>query len=300
MALADFFNPTQPQGQQQSTVQGWRDWVSSPQGRAALIQFGATLSQPMGIGQNTLGHIGRAVGSGFEARDRTTAAQIEQERFEQERQDRLAQQAQRQQQFEATHSLQREELELMRPLREAQTARQMRLATQPPTGATGAAWGPASRQLKTLIDAYNNIDPINLPEGQDVPPPFEDWAMDNFGFDVAQLHQEAQNERAAYQARFGIQGQPQPTAGQPQPPASAGQPQIGPKPTKEVVSDPAGQDVLQSIVEGLMSNDAAVKAAAQQKLARLRLYVTDPDELDRFFEQKLQQRMRSNRAAPAG
>lgn len=54
---------------------GWRDWSSQPQNRALLIQAGIALLQPIGVGQSVGGHIGQAIGGGFEARDRVVTGQ---------------------------------------------------------------------------------------------------------------------------------------------------------------------------------------------------------------------------------
>lgn len=56
---------------------GWQAWVSQPQNRAALVQAGIALLQPTGVGQSTAGHIGSAIGSGLEARDRVVSGQQE-------------------------------------------------------------------------------------------------------------------------------------------------------------------------------------------------------------------------------
>jgi hypothetical protein len=80
--------PLVPQAQpsdvptQQQTVglaDQWRGWIADPHNRAALIQFGLALSQPISAGQNIGGHIGQALGSAGEASDRVTAAQQREE-----------------------------------------------------------------------------------------------------------------------------------------------------------------------------------------------------------------------------
>lgn len=50
----------------------WSEWVGKPNNRAALMQFGIAMLQPMGMGQNVLGHAASAVGSGGEASQRVT------------------------------------------------------------------------------------------------------------------------------------------------------------------------------------------------------------------------------------
>lgn len=54
----------------------WRKWLDSPQNRAALMQFGISLMQPIGVGQSTLGHFGQALGSAVEARDRMAEQEL--------------------------------------------------------------------------------------------------------------------------------------------------------------------------------------------------------------------------------
>lgn len=53
-----------PSPEQQSDIAGqWRNWMADENNRAALMQFGVSLMQPMGFGQNVAGHVGQAVGS---------------------------------------------------------------------------------------------------------------------------------------------------------------------------------------------------------------------------------------------
>lgn len=53
-----------PSPEQQSDIAGqWRNWMANEQNRSALLQFGVSLMQPMGFGQNVAGHVGQAVGS---------------------------------------------------------------------------------------------------------------------------------------------------------------------------------------------------------------------------------------------
>jgi hypothetical protein len=49
--------------QGQDTLQQWNDWMSTPDNRAALVQFGLQLMQPVGLGQTPGGHFAQAVGS---------------------------------------------------------------------------------------------------------------------------------------------------------------------------------------------------------------------------------------------
>ncbi|HEY0724516.1 MAG TPA: hypothetical protein VGD41_11100, partial [Pyrinomonadaceae bacterium] len=61
-------NPPQPAQAPGSDVAGqWRNWIGDPSNRAALMQFGISLMQPIAPGQNTLGHVGEALGSAGEA-----------------------------------------------------------------------------------------------------------------------------------------------------------------------------------------------------------------------------------------
>lgn len=69
---------------------GWRAWVSRPENRAALVQAGIQLLQPLGVGQTVGGQVGQAIGSGLSARDRVVTGQQEQE--QQSLQNSIAQQ----------------------------------------------------------------------------------------------------------------------------------------------------------------------------------------------------------------
>lgn len=83
--MSDIYGtPTQPPSQQDAQgpdlASQWRQWIGDPGNKAALMQFGLALSQPVGLGQNTLGHIGQAVGQAGAASDRIS----EEERAAQE------------------------------------------------------------------------------------------------------------------------------------------------------------------------------------------------------------------------
>ena len=69
---------------------GWKAWVSQPENRAALVQAGIAMLQPLGVGQTTAGQIGGAIGAGMEARDRVVTGQQEAE--QQALQNQIAQQ----------------------------------------------------------------------------------------------------------------------------------------------------------------------------------------------------------------
>lgn len=84
-------------------IGNWSQWIEQPGNRQMLIQAGLALLQPIGVGQSLGGHLASAVGSGFEAKDRAVAGQLEQQNTETGRQ------------------LQREQLEISR--KNAETAR---------------------------------------------------------------------------------------------------------------------------------------------------------------------------------
>lgn len=66
--------PPAPAQSAGSDVAGaWRNWLGDPSNRAALMQFGISLMQPMPVGQNAIGHFGTALGSAGEAMDRQRA-----------------------------------------------------------------------------------------------------------------------------------------------------------------------------------------------------------------------------------
>lgn len=75
-------NVPHPQAEPQQTtglVDTWRQWINDPHNRAAMMQFGAALSQPISAGQNRMGQIGQAFGQAGEASDRVTAMQQREE-----------------------------------------------------------------------------------------------------------------------------------------------------------------------------------------------------------------------------
>jgi hypothetical protein len=86
-----FANPLgQPQGpqpiqnpspEQQSDIAGqWRNFMGNESNRAAMLQFGLNMMQPVGLGQTPLGHTAQAIGAAGE----TFTRQGEEERRERE------------------------------------------------------------------------------------------------------------------------------------------------------------------------------------------------------------------------
>lgn len=80
-----------PQPDVGGLAQRWQSWIDRPQNRAALIQFGVALSQPISAGQNWGGQIGSAIGSAGEASDRVTAQEMKQQELESKQELRSAQ-----------------------------------------------------------------------------------------------------------------------------------------------------------------------------------------------------------------
>lgn len=73
----------QTTGQDRSDPHGeWRDWMSRPSNRAALMQFGIAMMQPIGIGQSAIGNIANAVGEGGEAAQRVGQQELLRQREE--------------------------------------------------------------------------------------------------------------------------------------------------------------------------------------------------------------------------
>lgn len=69
-----------PSPEQQSDLAGqWRNWIANENNRAALMQFGVGLMQPMGFGQNVAGHVGQAIGGVGELASRRQAADLKQQ-----------------------------------------------------------------------------------------------------------------------------------------------------------------------------------------------------------------------------
>lgn len=68
-ALTGQVDPAQAAGQ-------WDDYLNRPGNRQALLQIGLQLMQPVGIGQNTGGHIAQAIGAGGEAVDRLASSDL--------------------------------------------------------------------------------------------------------------------------------------------------------------------------------------------------------------------------------
>lgn len=60
----------------------WNQWIDKPNNRAALMQFGIAMLQPVGMGETGVSHFANALGYGGEAAQRVTAQQQAQERHE--------------------------------------------------------------------------------------------------------------------------------------------------------------------------------------------------------------------------
>lgn len=69
-------NPPSQQAPQSDLASQWRGWISQPANRAALIQFGISLMQPIGLGQSAMGHVGQALGQAGEAQGRVAATEL--------------------------------------------------------------------------------------------------------------------------------------------------------------------------------------------------------------------------------
>lgn len=60
----------QPQESRQGLRQRWGNWLSDGGNRAALIQFGLSMTQPLGFGENFLSKVGSSVGEAGQAKAR--------------------------------------------------------------------------------------------------------------------------------------------------------------------------------------------------------------------------------------
>lgn len=93
-----------------------------PQSRAALMQIGLGLMQPMAFGQTTGGHIGQAIGGGGEAVSRGTEEELKARKVQNELEKAQESMDLRQQQLEETKGYHRLSLEQMRQNQEENRA----------------------------------------------------------------------------------------------------------------------------------------------------------------------------------
>jgi hypothetical protein len=66
---------TSPGVDHQGLAEKWRGWLSKPENAALLMQTGISMLQPLQLGQDSLGSMASALGSGFQARDRVIQSQ---------------------------------------------------------------------------------------------------------------------------------------------------------------------------------------------------------------------------------
>lgn len=62
----------------------WNKWIDKPNNRAALMQFGIAMLQPVGMGETGVSHFANAVGAAGQAGQRVTEQQQAQEKHESE------------------------------------------------------------------------------------------------------------------------------------------------------------------------------------------------------------------------
>jgi hypothetical protein len=74
--------PTQSIMDPAPAPEGAGGFLDNPADRAALLQIGLNLMQPVAMGQSTIGHIGQAVGAGGEAATRGEEADLKQKQAE--------------------------------------------------------------------------------------------------------------------------------------------------------------------------------------------------------------------------
>lgn len=118
--------PAQAEG---SDVAGaWRNWLTNPENRASLMQFGASMLQPIGVGQSQAGHFGQALGQAGEAATRVRAEDMAKQKLASEtdlREQRANLAESRARSSGESLSLQQEMLQLKQMLGTSQRATEM-------------------------------------------------------------------------------------------------------------------------------------------------------------------------------
>lgn len=146
-------------------LDGWNSWVDKPNNRAALMQFGIAMLQPMGMGENASGHFANAVGSAGEAHQRVTG------------QEQLARKEDTSATLREATAGAREQTANAAELRALQTGENQRLRAenQSLTGASAA--------LRAQTDAKKNYakekGDWELFHPKEPFPSFEDWSREN-------------------------------------------------------------------------------------------------------------------------
>lgn len=121
--------PEEPAQSQVNDVAGaWRAWLTNPENRASMMQFGINMLQPIGVGQSQAGHFGSALGAAGEASDRVRDRDLARRKAEAEiqyKEERGNLAAERAYVAQGNLQLQQELLEMRRMLGSSQRAAEL-------------------------------------------------------------------------------------------------------------------------------------------------------------------------------
>jgi hypothetical protein len=149
----------------------WDQWMSDPANRAALLQTGVALMQPMSIGQNALGQVGQAIGQGAEAKGRYEDTQRSEDQIAYERQ-----QQEQNRQFQETQANRNYGLEARKTSAIESNAASLAQTRKLNPGGLGALfardqdqlstklWQAAAAEAKNHNDSLDSLDPNFVPK----------------------------------------------------------------------------------------------------------------------------------------
>lgn len=140
-------------------IGGWNNWINKPNNRAALMQFGIAMLQPVGMGETGVSHFANAVGEAGQAHQRVTgeAQQAEKASTEAELRESRARAAEVSANAAETRALQSGQLS------------EARLQNTQLTGLTRALTAQANARAK-----YDNFQLLN-PQGSPGWMSYPDW-----------------------------------------------------------------------------------------------------------------------------
>lgn len=239
---------------------GWNSWLDKPNNRAALMQFGIAMLQPIGFGENFGSHFGNAVGAaGAAARNITTQEQQDEKaRTEAELRESRASAAEKSASAAETRAYYAGENTRLRGERDTTSNLNKTLTAQ--------AGARAKYDIYVNQVGKRNTDPLRDPKAPlETPMPFNQWLKS------------AEGSEALTEAGGGG-GTPAPTA--PPPGASPGPARSS---WNALKADPSIISASTEIRRAISGHDPAMVEKAKQYINTVIAPHVDPSELPQVY-----------------